>query len=147
LSQPEKGHGRIDTREITVVAVTPEEVGLAHANTVIMIKRSSYSMSKKKETLGSRIFISSLTLEQIGNGRWLMRIIRAHWDIENRNHWKRDANWREDHTRLRTPKVARILALLRGACLGMIKGSGPDSFDANRQNKRIPLALLNKRSI
>jgi hypothetical protein len=92
LHPPDKGHGRIDTREITVVEVTPEEVGLAHANTGIMIKRSSYSMSKKQETRGSRIFTSSLTLEQIGEGKWLLRIIQAHWDIENRNHWKRDAN-------------------------------------------------------
>lgn len=127
--------------------VTPEEVGFAHARTVIMVKRSSYSMSKKEQTQGCRIFVSSLTLEQIGNGRWLLRIIRAHWDVENRNHWKRDANWREDHTRLRTPSLTRILSLLRGACLGMIKGSGPEAFDAHRQNKRIPLAMLSKQSI
>lgn len=130
-----------------MVEVTPEEIGLAHAYTVIKLKRTSYSPSKDEETQGCRIFISSLTPEQIGNGKWLLKVIRAHWDVENRNHWKRDANWREDRTRLRTPSLARILALLRGACLGMIKGSGPDAFDDNRQNKRIPLALLNKQSI
>lgn len=128
------------------MAVTAEQVGFAHAQSVVKLKRTSFKTKTGKETIGERIFISSLSLEEIGDGKKLARVLRAHWEIEINNHWKRDANWLEDSTRLRTAPLARVLALLRGALLGCIKGSGPETFEINTKNHRKALAILNKKS-
>ena len=41
------------------------------------------------------------------------RLIRGHWGgVENRNHWSKDAIWREDATRSRNPNLVGNLALL-----------------------------------
>jgi len=130
-----------------VVEVEPEAIGFAHAKCVVKVKRLSTNTKSGKTSRGTRIFITSLSLEQIGDGKALLAVIRAHWDVENRNHWKRDANWREDHTRQRTPSLARLLAVLRGAVLCKIKGNAQQAFTDNVANRRKVLNQLNKKSI
>ena len=125
----------------------PEAIGFAHARCVVQVKRLSTNTKSGKSTTGTRTFITSLTLEEIGDGKALLALIRAHWDVENRNHWKRDANWREDHSRQRTPILARLLALLRGALLSKVKGNAQDAFARYTANRRQGLNQLNKKSI
>lgn len=50
----------------------------------------------------------------------LLEAIRLHWTIENKVHWVRDVNWREDHSRVRTGAAPRILASLRNAVLSWL---------------------------
>jgi predicted transposase YbfD/YdcC len=48
-------------------------------------------------------------------------VIRGHWGIENKNHYKRDTcQWREDGHRHRRVKAAQNLALTRNALLAII---------------------------
>jgi predicted transposase YbfD/YdcC len=124
----------------------PEQMGFAHARSVIRVRRTSIDTRTGEASSGERTFISSLTVEQIGDGRRAAAIIRAHWEVENKNHWKRDANWQEDKSRLRTPTLARLLALLRGALLGLVRGPAPDAFEKHARDKRTALAMLNKKS-
>jgi predicted transposase YbfD/YdcC len=121
-------------------------MGFPHARSVVRVKRSSINTKSGKETTGTRTFITSLTVEQIGDGKALLALIRAHWGVENANHWKRDANWREDHSRQRTPSLARLLALLRGALLSMIRGNAQEVFANHTANRRTALNRLNKKS-
>lgn len=50
----------------------------------------------------------------------LLEAVRQHWTIENRVHWSRDVNWREDHSRVRTGAAPRILASFRNAVLSWL---------------------------
>jgi len=128
------------------VEVTPESIGFPHARAVVKVKRLSERSKDGKQTKGERTFITSLSIEQIGNGRRLLQQIRAHWGIENKNHWKRDANWREDQPRLLTSALARLLALLRGALLGKIKGNAKAAFAHNARDLRCAFNQINRRS-
>ena len=47
-------------------------------------------------------------------------IIRSHWGIENKNHWKRDAQWGVDRPRQHSSPSAQVLAIPRGALLALI---------------------------
>lgn len=47
----------------------------------------------------------------------LLDAVRLHWTIENKVHWVRDVNWREDHSRVRTGAAPQILASFRNAIL------------------------------
>lgn len=53
------------------------------------------------------------------------QLIRGHWGgVENRNHWKKDAIWREDATPSRNPNLVGNLALLRNALFVFVVKEG-----------------------
>jgi predicted transposase YbfD/YdcC len=68
------------------------------------------SVGKKKWE--NRYFIASKKREP-GNQKTYARVIREHWGIESRLHWRKDAILREDDTRCRDPKTVSNLMLLR----------------------------------
>ncbi len=49
-----------------------------------------------------------------------MVLIRAHWAIENRLHWRRDVTLREDHCQVRKGTAPRLLAILNSFLLGLL---------------------------
>ena len=50
----------------------------------------------------------------------LLALVRAHWKIENRLHWRRDVTLREDHSQVRKGQAPRILALLNSFLLALL---------------------------
>ena len=48
-------------------------------------------------------------------------VVRAHWSIENQQHWLLDVVWREDLIHTRNDNTARNLALLRRLALTLLK--------------------------
>src|SRR5258708_40265992 len=50
----------------------------------------------------------------------LAQLIRAHWAVENRLHWRRDATLGEDRCGVRYPPVAQMLAVLNSAVLSLM---------------------------
>ncbi len=44
-------------------------------------------------------------------------LVRGHWGIESRNHWRRDACAFEDKTRSRNPAIVATFAIARCALL------------------------------
>ena len=70
----------------------------------------------------TRQFLSSLDPgDDHGQRERGARVIRGHWGIENKNHYKRDTcQWREDGHRHRRVNAAQNLALTRNALLAII---------------------------
>ena len=60
--------------------------------------------------------------------RYLAQVCRGYWSVENKNHWKRDAVWGEDRSRVRNPNIAQALALIRCALLAPLARSGFESL-------------------
>src|SRR6266513_5946125 len=50
----------------------------------------------------------------------LLALVRTHWHIENRLHWRRDVTLREDHCQVRKGEAPRILALLNSFLLAVL---------------------------
>src|SRR5215472_10244249 len=50
----------------------------------------------------------------------LLVLVRAHWQIENRLHWRRDVTLREDHCQVRKGGAPRILAVLNSFLLAVL---------------------------
>ena len=116
FSKTEKGHGRIDCRNIAVQAVDPMDLNFPHVETVIKISRKS-SASKNPEKYEISYYISSAPADAYTPAQW-MRLIRGHWGgIEIRNHWRKDACLFEDKTRSRNPNIVATLAMMRNALL------------------------------
>jgi len=125
----EKGHGRIEVRDLKAAPIEAEACGFPHARQVAEATRrlidpetgeTAIDPKTGKEKTETRHFIISLGPEAM-DPAGLARLIRGHWSVENRNHWKRDASqWREDACRLRRPKAAQNFALLRNTLLALI---------------------------
>lgn len=141
-----KKHGRIEQRAIAVVRTHAMQIGFPHARSLIAVWLKSERAGR--ETLTVRYYICSLESEECTEAQW-HRLIRGHWGgVENRNHWSRDAIWREDATRSRHPNLVGNLALLRNALLAIVAeerdvyGSLPAFTEAMQADRNLPFNLI-----
>ena len=114
----EKGHGRCITRQIH----TSTELNLALADEwcdvaqVFLLERRG--MRNGKPYYDSVCGLTSLPLHMASPAQ-LLALVQAHWHIENRCHWRRDATLGEDACTVRESQVALILAVLNAAILAL----------------------------
>jgi predicted transposase YbfD/YdcC len=117
----EKGHGRIEIRDVWTVSdpewlawldPTRQWPDLGSVAMVLSERRSG-----AKWSLEPRYFISSLK----GQAKGLGEAVRAHWHIENGLHWVLDIAFREDDSRVRIGHAQANLAVLRHIALNLLK--------------------------
>jgi hypothetical protein len=105
FEQLEKGHGRLERRHITT---SPDLNDASHAGTGARWDRSSARprerTCKDKHSVEVVYGWTSLSPKRCSPQR-LLALIRAHWTVENRLHWRRDATLGEDDCGVRLPKV------------------------------------------
>jgi hypothetical protein len=113
---------------VQMVSVEASTIGLPFAQSVIRITRKVTETKPGSEpTTGSRLYVSSMSCPPMGHKKALRvakafaGVSRSHWSVENKNHWKKDALWGDDTPRQKSPQVARMLTLLRGALLSQIR--------------------------
>jgi predicted transposase YbfD/YdcC len=141
-----KQHGRIEQRAIAIVATHAMACSFPHARSAIAVWLKS--ARDGKETVTLRYYISSHEPGDHTTAQW-HQLIRGHWGgVENRNHWSRDAIWREDATRSRNPNLVGNLALLRNALLVIASaeletyGSLPAFTEAMQADRKLPVDLI-----
>ena len=76
-----------------------------------------------KESVETAYAITSLSRERAGAAE-LLALSRAHWGIENRLHWVRDASLGEDTYRTRSGAAPQVLAALRNTALTCLRRLG-----------------------
>lgn len=130
--EPEKTHGRLETRRV-IVSPVPEDWAerfkFAGLTAVARID-ASRSIGTKQQTT-TRYFMLSRWLE----ADRVQAIVRAHWGIENCQHWILDVVFDEDHARARKDNAAQNLALLRRLVLNLLQ-TVHDKFSIRRRIKR-----------
>lgn len=118
FSSNEKGHGRIEEREIVV---TNQLDWLDCRNNwkdlTSLIEVTSRRTIKGETSEERRFYISNLPLEPKRAGE----IVRSHWTIENRLHWNMDVNFEEDACLAATGNAAENLAVLKRLTSTMIR--------------------------
>jgi predicted transposase YbfD/YdcC len=114
----DKGHGRLTVRQLS----TSSELHLAvaaewrDAAQVFLLER--WVTRHGKTTYESVCGITSLSADEASPAK-LLALVRAHWQIENRCHWRRDATLGEDRCTVRQARVAMVLAVLNSAILAL----------------------------
>jgi len=103
----------LEWRKLWAVPVSPEQVGFAHATQAVRIRRRVLAKGKLSEETAYAITALEPLQEPAANGKRLLQVGRAHWSIENGNHYIRDRSYDEDRSPVRHPNAARILATLR----------------------------------
>ena len=133
----EKGHGRIETRTISISRECAAHLGWPGAAQVCRVERTREANSKRSREVAYAV--TSLSPQQAGPGA-LLALWRDHWLIENRLHWRRDVILREDHSQIRTGAIPQAMAALRNAMLHLVHAEpGPlaaarETFAENRMN-------------
>ena len=126
FTEHDKGHGRIEQREIDVIREVdwlsgdrrfPGELRLPDAASIIRVRaRIQRGQTMHSET---RYYISSATLGAQRAGQ----AVRGHWGIENRLHWVLDVTFNEDQSRLRKGFGARNMAVVRHFALNLVRSA------------------------
>jgi predicted transposase YbfD/YdcC len=143
-----RGHGRVETRTISVVSLdpVPDQGGefFPHAAQAIKIVRRRRALTSKKWTTVTVYAITSLTAFQ-ADPALLARWLRRHWAIEAL-HWVRDVTYDEDRSQVRTSNGPQIMAALRNLGITALRLSGITNIAAalrhHARNPQRPLATF-----
>ena len=114
-----KGHGRLEIREL-VVSTELADFLAPHWAGVAQVFRLTRTVHEDGKTRTEVVYgITSLSPAQASAAR-LLELVRAHWTIENRLHWRRDVTLREDHCQVRKGTAPRTLAVLNSFLLALL---------------------------
>jgi predicted transposase YbfD/YdcC len=119
----EKHHGRIEERDLWVVATDPKTVGLAGVAQVVRIHCHTQIVRRGKvikETDEIRFAVTSYLPEEAGPEE-LLELARDHWSIENGQHYRRDRTQDEDRCPVSDPNTAHNLSLFRSLAIYLFK--------------------------
>jgi len=117
VGNPEKCHGRIETREILTAPADWLEGATAWADIQTVIRYRCTREIGGVKTTSIRHYISSFD----GNAENFGEIIRGHWSVENGLHWMLDVVFREDDARARKDNSPLNLNVLRKIALSILR--------------------------
>ncbi len=112
----DKGHGRIETRTVSVLRQVdwldgdrrfPGEVRFRDARAIVKVE--ARTELKDRSRFDTRYYITSSDRSATALGQ----TIRGHWGIENTLHWTLDVTFQEDLSRVRKGHGAQNMALVR----------------------------------
>jgi predicted transposase YbfD/YdcC len=129
----EKGHGRIDEREILTSFRFAGEIEFPYLEQVFRITRWSEDVKTGKRTEQTIYGITSGSVEEFTAER-LLELTRKHWGIENGLHYRRDVTFKEDACRQTQSKGGRVLAVLNNLTIGILRKLGWENIAQARRN-------------
>jgi predicted transposase YbfD/YdcC len=124
FSDLDKGHGRIEQRDVTVIREVdwlggtrrfPGELRLP--NVAAIIKVQTRTQLKDRSRFETRYYITSSSAP----AQILASAVRGHWLIENQLHWCLDVTFDEDQSRLRKGHGAKNMAVVRHFAINLVR--------------------------
>src|SRR6516164_4228956 len=113
-------HGRTVRRRvwtITDLLPLPELTKWPGLHSVIVVETIRMAYQQAPVTSDYRVYISSL----VRSATAFVRMIRQHWDIENKLHWSLDVTFNEDRCRIRKDHAAENMVALRHIALNLLR--------------------------
>jgi predicted transposase YbfD/YdcC len=114
-------HGRIETRTASVST----DIGWLQENHDWPGLRAIGKVERMRETHGKTTRETAYYLLSTAlSGQRFLDVVRAHWGVENRLHWRLDVVMNEDQQRARLDNGPNNLAVLRHIALNVIQKDG-----------------------
>jgi predicted transposase YbfD/YdcC len=115
----DKGHGPLEIRELVASDELTEFLGDKWTG-VAQVFRLVRTVTKKGKTSEEVVHgLTALSPAQ-ASAEDLLALVREHWSIENRLHWRRDVTLREDDCQVRKGEAPRVLAVLNSCLLALL---------------------------
>lgn len=131
-STAETGHGRTEQRTAWVQPVPADWAERHGFEGLCAIARiDSLRMLGEHEEHSTRLVALSRPLTPAE----ALRVVRAHWSIENNQHWRLDVGFNEDGVHTRNDNTAETLAVLRRLALNVAR-TDADTASVRRKLKR-----------
>lgn len=127
-----KGHGRRETRQITVSRSLKGYSDWPGLDQVFRIERERVLLKEGKVTREVVEGLTSLAPRQ-ASARQLLDDTRDYWGIENGLHDRRDVTFHEDATRLTKGNAGRVMAILNNLVIGLLCWAGHTNLAAARR--------------
>jgi len=119
----EKGHGRQEVRSIRTSSELNHYLGDRWPDVQQVFQIERRIQRRGKPTCEVVCGLTSLAHEA-ATAEQLLHWVRQHWQIENRNHWRRDATLGEDRTKTASKPAALVIAALNNAILALLDRAG-----------------------
>jgi predicted transposase YbfD/YdcC len=115
----DKGHGRLEIRELVATSELNEFLGGQWAG-VAQVFRLTRTVTEHGQTRTEVVYgITSLSPKRASAAR-LLELVREHWATLHRLHWRRDVTLREDSCQVRKGNAPRVLAVLNSFLLALL---------------------------
>jgi len=128
-----KGHNRSETRTVAVFDAAPAVTGTEwqdHVKAIVAVTRTTYKRDSKtglwSTAATTAYYLSSKPVSASAGAD----AIRAHWGIENRNHYPRDVAFDEDASRIRVNPG--VFARLRSFAYNILRRNNTGSIVQDR---------------
>jgi predicted transposase YbfD/YdcC len=131
----ELGHGRIEQRRLSVLALGEVPVGWVQwpgAAQVFRVERTVVEKKSGRRRQETVYGITSLAAPQASAAR-LLELVRGHWQIENGSHWVRDVTFEEDRSCVRNGSLPQVMAALRNTVIGLLRTTGSTNIAASHR--------------
>ena len=141
-SSIEKGHGRIDERELWTSFRIAGRIEFPYLEQVVRVTRKSEEVKTDKISNQTIYGITSLLVEEF-RAEELLALVRKHWSIENGLHYRRDVTFKEDAIRQTDSNGGRVQALVNNLTIGILRKLGWENIAKARRyfNAHIDEAL------
>jgi len=120
----DKLHGRDTTWDVSVYDVENLKFakGWHSINRFIVTQKTVICKGLRTTTMSYRISdVCNISAEGFANG------IGGHWGIENKSHWVRDVNFKEDDNKIKDNNSAVIMAVINTIAVNFLKEKIDDS--------------------
>ena len=136
-----KGHGRRETRQITVSQSLKGYSDWPYLDQVFEIERERVDLKTGQTTHETVHGLTSLTPDR-ARPRQILDLVRTYWGIENGLHHRRDVTFHEDATRQTRGNAGRVMAILNNLVIGLLRGRGYTNLAEARRfyNAHLPEA-------
>jgi predicted transposase YbfD/YdcC len=117
------GHGRLTHRRIRTSCELNAYLGDQWPD-VAQVFQVQRQVTRQGKTTSETVYGITSLAPELASPADLLAYLQAHWHIENRNHWRRDATLGEDASTIRNPTVAMVCAALNCLILALFDRTG-----------------------
>lgn len=133
VTEYDKGHGRLEKRQLTVSAQVTNTLDWPYAAQGFVLHRTRTVCRSGKVTEQTVYGITSL--EPLATPpATLLDLTRQHWNIENGLHYRRDVTFKEDRCRMKSAHAAECLAIFNNLAIGLLRWLGWDNLARARRH-------------
>lgn len=128
----EKGHGRIDERELVTSFRLAGSLEFPYLEQVFRVTRKSEEVKSGKVSEQTIYGVTSWSVAAAG-AQELLTATRGHWGIENGLHHRRDVTFHEDAIRNTTKNGGRVQAAFNNLTIGVLRKLGWENLAKARR--------------
>jgi predicted transposase YbfD/YdcC len=145
-----KGHGRIETREIWTSTELNNHLDFPHVGQAFTIRRTTTDLNgnvvKGRKSIVETVHGLTSLSPRKASPKQVLEYNRGHWQIENRLHHVRDMTYDEDRSQVRKEHAPHAMASVRNIAISLLRLADVENVAAATRylsrHIKLPLRLL-----